>query len=200
MDKEALQTIVTRIAYNTGFGAYKHFATYFVLTKAPGWIGLITALIGLTQLAGYNAGYERPISITLLFLGMVTWSIAAQYQNKDEYNTIGKELNRLFHRLMEIYLYSKNASKDELIDLNTEVGSINQQLQDISITKQVMFSDLLAHYSFFYKADIVWLEEARGFTFWKDKVPANMKLFSIVLFLVTLIGLAIKYVPTYWEL
>ena len=193
MDKVGLQSLVLRLAYNTGFGANKHFSTYFILTKTPGWIGLITALIGLIQLAGYSTGYEKPISITLLFLGMVIWSIAAQYQDRDEYNVIGKQLNGLFHQLMEIYLKSNTATDDELQKLHSEVNTINQTLQDISITKQVLFSDLLAHYSFFYKADIRWLDEARVFEFWKDKVPANVKLTGVIFILVVLVFFCLKY-------
>ena len=193
MDKDGLQSMVARIAYNTGFGAYKHFYTYSLLTKTPGWIGLTTALIGLIQLAGYGVGYEKPISITLLFLGMVIWSMAAQYQNRESYNEVGKELNSLFHQLMEIYFKSQSCSDDELLKLNKEVNEINQKLQDISITKQVMFSDLLAHYGFFYKADIQWLEAARGFGFWQDKVPANVKVFSFLVILVVIIWSLVKY-------
>ena len=42
MNKAELLKCIAETGYNVGFGAKKHFATYDLLEKMPGWIGFIS--------------------------------------------------------------------------------------------------------------------------------------------------------------
>ena len=40
MNRAALLKVIATTGYNVGFGAKKHFATFDMVEKLPGWIGL----------------------------------------------------------------------------------------------------------------------------------------------------------------
>ncbi|WP_232223960.1 hypothetical protein [Anoxybacteroides tepidamans] len=49
MDKDHLLRSLAENGYNVSFGAKKHFATYDIVEKIPGFLALISLLIGVWQ-------------------------------------------------------------------------------------------------------------------------------------------------------
>lgn len=50
MNKEELLKQIAETGYNVGYAAKKHFATFDVVEKGPGWIGFISLAIGVYAL------------------------------------------------------------------------------------------------------------------------------------------------------
>lgn len=50
MNKQDLLKSIADTAYNVGFGAKKHFATYDMVEKIPGFIGFISMSVGIFAL------------------------------------------------------------------------------------------------------------------------------------------------------
>lgn len=50
MKRESLLTLIAETGYNVGYGAKKHFATYDIIEKIPGWIALFSIAAGVFAL------------------------------------------------------------------------------------------------------------------------------------------------------
>ena len=50
MNKSNLLMSIAETGYNVGFGAKKHFATYDIVQKAPGWIAFVSFVVGVSAL------------------------------------------------------------------------------------------------------------------------------------------------------
>ena len=50
MDKNSLLRCIAEKAYDVGIGAKKHFASYDLLEKTPGFVGFITMAAGILGL------------------------------------------------------------------------------------------------------------------------------------------------------
>ena len=50
MDRAGLLKAIANTGYNVGFGAKKHFATFDLVEKVPGWIGFISSAVGIFAL------------------------------------------------------------------------------------------------------------------------------------------------------
>ncbi len=51
MNRADLLKCIAETGYNVGFGAKKHFATYDLVEKSPGWISFISIAFGIYSLA-----------------------------------------------------------------------------------------------------------------------------------------------------
>ena len=98
MKKEILLKHIAETAYNVGFGAKKHFATYDIVTKAPG-------LISFTSLAVGILGFVIPcltlphVSAALVILGVMGLFISHYNADKDKCCKAGEELTGMFNEL-----------------------------------------------------------------------------------------------------
>lgn len=48
MNKENLLKLIAESGYNLGYGAKKHFATFDLIEKLPGWLGFLAFAVGIT--------------------------------------------------------------------------------------------------------------------------------------------------------
>ena len=171
MKKELLQQIA-RTAYNVGFGAKKHFATYDIVEKLPGIIEFLSISIGVLALV-CNIFNVKLISAMLIIVGISSIYISKYDKEKDSYNETGKKLLSIFEEMEQLYNRVKSKNEDDnFIEEDEKLKELQKQFHRISISKQILFSDIFAHYKFFweYKTKIKWVEEELNLN-WKDKIP-----------------------------
>lgn len=165
--------------YNVGFGAKKNFATYDIISKVPGIIGLIGLLIGVGQLAYPDSPFNTGISTVLVMASIVALTINPYLENKEKYNERGVEMTQLYNQLRQLYLDVKGSSATEFEIEVLEMEAIMGRFYQISMSSQIFGSDWYAHYKFFSQHQIEWIDEQKRFRFWKDKVPTSFVWFII---------------------
>lgn len=69
MNKQDLLKLIADAGYNVGFGAKKHFATFDIVDKAPGWIGFFSMSIGVLALF-VDFCSSKEMSAFLIVLGV----------------------------------------------------------------------------------------------------------------------------------
>ena len=52
MKRDDLLKCIADTGYNVGFGAKKHFATYDLVEKSPGWISFLSIAFGIYSSIG----------------------------------------------------------------------------------------------------------------------------------------------------
>lgn len=182
MDKAGLLKSIATTGYNVGFGAKKHFATFDIVEKAPGWIGLISSAVGILALVYDPLSAKLPSAI-LVILGIVTFYITP-YKSK-QYDAEGRDLTKLFGELRDLY-YAVQSGAD--IDESREkLSAIEERYYKNGLSKQILFSDWYAHYKFFAQQQISWLDEQLNFTL-KDKIPLSLRFFFVIFALLSLLA------------
>lgn len=172
------------MAYNVGFGAKRHFATFDIVTKVPGLIGIISVTVGMFALfVDYLS--SKYISATFLVFGFSTLMINLYDEKKEKYEDIGKSLTVLYNDLHTLYNKVKSSKEENFEDEIDTLKEIEKEYYEKCITKHIMFSDWLAHYKFFWQHQIDWVDEQKHFRFWRDKIPL---LFTFTCFLVLATG------------
>lgn len=169
MDKARLLNSIATTGYNVGFGAKKHFATFDLVEKVPGWIGFISSAIGILALVFDSLSAKLP-SAALLILGSTVFYINA-YKGK-EYDAAGRKLLQIFNQLRD--LYQAVDSGADLQASHDRMKTLESEFYRDSISKQILFSDWYAHYKFFAQQQITWIENELTFT-WKDKIPLSLR-------------------------
>ncbi|MCK9454753.1 SLATT domain-containing protein [Sulfurimonas sp.] len=181
MTKENLLQQIAESAYNVGFGAKKHFATFDMIEKLPGIISFASIAIGILSL--YIEFFTlKNISATLVIFGIVGIYISSYNDTKKDYSEAGSEITKHFNSLKELYYEVKAKLDDDQFDEAKEkLKTIEDQFYSKSISKQILFSDWYAHYKFFWqwRKHINWVEKQLNLTLWKDKLPLSF-LFVIV--------------------
>jgi hypothetical protein len=183
MSKEDLLKQIADTAYNVGFGAKKHFATYDIVEKAPGWIGFISMGVGIFALFIETLATKH-MSAILIALGISGLLINLYNQDKQTYEQKGIDLTKLFNELKSLYFSVKSSDKSEFKEETEKLSDIESRYYSNCISKQILFSDWYAHYKFFWQHQIDWVDEQKHFKFWRDKVPLS---FVFVLFLVVVV-------------
>ena len=171
MKKELLLEQIARTAYNVGFGAKKHFATYDIVEKLPGIIEFLSISIGVLALV-CDILNVKLISAMLIIVGISSIYISKYDKEKDSYNETGKKLLSIFERMKTLYNKVSENNNDSFIEENQKLQELQKQFHSISISKQILFSNLFAHYKFFweYKSNIEWIEKELSLKL-KDKIP-----------------------------
>ncbi len=178
MTKDDLLKHIAETAYNIGFGAKKHFATYDIVAKAPGLISFISFVIGIYALICENLN-TKSISATLLVLGVVGLYVSFYDSKKETYEQNGVKLTDLFNELKRLNGSVKSVSvpTQDHLDKLTE---IERKYTQISSSHQILFSNWYAHYKFFWEQQIEWVNEQKKFSFWRDRVPLSLTLFVFI--------------------
>lgn len=184
MDKDLFLQQIASMAYNIGFGAKKHFATFDIVTKVPGLIGIISVIVGIFALfVDYLS--SKYISATFLVFGFSTLMINLYDEKKEKYEDIGKSLTALYNDLHTLYNKVKSSKEENFDDEIETLKKIEKEYYEKCITKHIVFSDWLAHYKFFWQHQIDWVDEQKHFRFWRDKIPLS---FTFTCFLVLAAG------------
>jgi hypothetical protein len=174
VSKENFLRNVAETAYNIGFGAKKHFATYDIILKAPGLISFMSFSFGIFALI-FDGLNIKAISAVFLILGVSGIYITLYESRRDEYAENGKKLTDLFNDLKRLY-YA--ASEDQSITqtYRDELQRIDKAYTEIGCPHQIIFSNWYAHYKFFWEQQIGWVDEKLKFRFFRDKVPLSLSL------------------------
>lgn len=184
MIKDDLLKHIAETAYNIGFGAKKHFATYDMVAKAPGLISFISFVIGIYALVYENLN-TKFISATLLVLGVVGLYISFYDSKKETYVQNGVKLTDLFNELKRLNGSVKSVTTPTQDHLD-KLAEIEKNYTQISSSQQILFSNWYAHYKFFWEQQIEWVDEQKKFRFWRDKIPLSLTL-SVLITLVLVI-------------
>lgn len=182
MDKQNLLKRIADTAYNVGFGAKKHFATFDIVDKAPGWIGFISLTVGVFALY-LDTLATKHISAMLVVLGIAGLLINTYGESKQQYESKGVLLTNLFNRLKTLYFSVKSSNNSDFSAEIIELERIELEVNSNGISKQILFSDWYAHYKFFWQHQIEWIDEQKHFRFWRDKIPLSLSVVVVCIFL-----------------
>jgi len=144
MSKEDLLKQIADTAYNVGFGAKKHFATYDIVEKAPGWIGFISMGVGIFALFIETLATKH-MSAILIALGISGLLINLYNQDKQTYEQKGIDLTKVFNELKSLYFSVKSSDKSEFKEETEKLSDIKSRYYSNCISKQILFSDWYAH-------------------------------------------------------
>jgi len=183
MNKEDLLKQIADTAYNVGFGAKKHFATYDIVEKIPGIIGFSSIAIGIFGLV-YDCLSTKGLSALFLVLGMTELYIGRYNETVDQFSEKGEELTKLFSELKTLYYEVKSSDSDCFEKEQNTLKGISCRYYSNCLSKQILFSDWYAHYKFFWQHQIDWIDEQKHFRFWRDKVPLSFALFVLLIMLI----------------
>jgi len=180
MKRDDLLKCIAETGYNVGFGAKKHFATYDLVEKSPGWISFISIAFGIYSLA-FKELSTSFLSASFTVLGVVGLYVSMYDAKKSDYEKAGIELTKIYNQLRTLYYSVQNKSdSDDLSLLIGEYRQLESQYYSVSLSKQILFSDWYAHYKFFWQHQIEWVNEQKKFKFFRDKVPLSFYMFLVV--------------------
>ena len=186
MKRDDLLKCIADTGYNVGFGAKKHFATYDLVEKSPGWISFISIAFGIYSLA-FKELSTSFLSASFTVLGVVGLYVSMYDAKKSDYEKAGVELTKIYNQLRALYCSVQSKSdSDDLTSLISEYQRLESQYYSIGLSKQILFSDWYAHYKFFWQHQIEWVDEQKNFSFFRDKVPLSFYMFLVVLIVMTI--------------
>lgn len=181
MKRDDLLKCIADTGYNVGFGAKKHFATYDLVEKSPGWISFISIAFGIYSLA-FKELSTSFLSASFTVLGVVGLYVSMYDAKKSDYEKAGVELTKIYNQLRALYYSVQSKSdSDDLTNLISGYQQLESQYYSVGLSKQILFSDWYAHYKFFWQHQIEWVDEQKNFSFFRDKVPLSFYMFLVVL-------------------
>lgn len=156
MLKNDLLNHIASAGYNVGFGAKKTFATFDIVSKLPGWIGIISLAVSVLGL------YMDEMS-SRIFLQYIILSIGSLYINfydgdKSKYEEAGKGKLTSSERLNDC-ITIRNQSQPDSAKYIQELEVLMQDFDNSTITKQICGSNWYAHYKFYSELEKRWIEE-----------------------------------------
>lgn len=188
MNKDNLLKLIAESGYNLGYGAKKHFATFDLVEKLPGWLGFLAFAIGIFALFTPPLA-SNEMSAVLLIFGIATFYINSYNAEKAQYEESGKCLTDSYNKLRSLYYEVKSLADDSNF---SEYVARHEKLYEEAfmhtLSKQIFLSDWYAHYKFFWQQQTEWIDEQKNFTFLRDKIPLS---FSVAFVIGLLIGLFI---------
>lgn len=182
MEKSELLKSIAETGYNVGFGAKKHFATYDIVVKTPGFISFFSMAFGIYALA-FDGLSTKFLSASFIILGIIGLYITLYDGQKSSYEASGAKLTQIYNKLGLLYRRAKTAESSTFKEIETELLALQGEYYASNQTKQIMFSDWYAHYKFFWQHQIEWVNEQKKFKLFRDKIPLSLTL--------TVIGLAL---------
>lgn len=182
MQKEALLKLIAETAYNAGYGAKKHFATYDIIEKLPGWVAFISGAAAILALF-IPALEAKWVSATFIIISVGTANILLYDRDKAKYAEVGTALTERFHELRVLYHEVKTQPDGvDLPDHAERHSAIQANVLKTNVAKQIFLSDWYAHYKFFWQQQIGWLDEQLKFTLLRDKLPLSFTVLAILAF------------------
>ncbi|MCK9189475.1 SLATT domain-containing protein [Acidithiobacillus sp.] len=181
MTKDELLKSIAETGYNVGFGAKKHFATYDIVEKVPGFIGFLSLAFGIYALA-FNGLSTKFLSASFIVLGVIGLYISPYEHNKSEYMSLGVKLTQLYNELGRLYRDAKSADDDDIENLAIKFAQLQNTYYESCLSKQILFSDWYAHYKFFWQHQVEWVDEQKKFKLFRDKIPLTFSIFIVFLF------------------
>lgn len=190
MNREQLLKELAITGYNVLYSAKKHFATFDIVEKVPGWLTIATLGIGIFGLIT-PALTNSSLVAAILVVGIASIYFNQFQDGRAKYAEAGGRLISTFNTLRGIYYDVKSRENDApLDDLEARYREALNDSEQVSLHKHIFISDWYAHYKIFWQAQIGWLDEQLKFKFWRDKVPLTFTIF-IAIFLVIAIYLIV---------
>ena len=183
---------IAECGYNAGYAAKKHFATFDVADKAPGWVTVLTLAVGIFALVLPQLE-DHLVGATIVVIGVASLYLNGYVDIRDKYERAGVRLTQIFTELRALYLTAKGRAPDDSVDdLETQYRALLKDSQEVGISKQIFLSDWFAHYKFFWQAQTGWIDEQLHFKFWRDKVPLSASVAGAVVLI------AVGYEAAIW--
>jgi hypothetical protein len=179
MDKEELLKNIADTAYNVGFGAKKHFATFDIVDKIPGFISFFSTAFGTFALV-FDELSAKSLSALLIVIGIIGIYISYYDSKKDDYERAAIFLTKLFNELRKLYSTIKCSDDSMFPQYELELRAIEDRYYEHSLSKQILFSDWFAHYKFFWQLQIDWIDEQKHFKLFRDKIPITFSITVLV--------------------
>lgn len=187
MQKETLLKLIAETAYNTGYGAKKHFATYDIIEKLPGWVALISGAAAILALF-VPALEAKWVSAIFIIISVGAGNILLYDRDKSKYAEVGSALTEKFHELRVLYHEVKTQPTGaDLPDHAERHAAIHASALKMNVAKQIFLSDWYAHYKFFWQQQTGWLDEQLKFTLLRDKLPLSFTA-AVILALISVIS------------
>lgn len=180
MNKDDLLKSIAETGYNVGFGAKKHFATYDIVEKTPGFISFLSMSFGIYALV-FEGLSTKFLSASFIVLGIVGLYISLYDYNKSEYERSGIRLTEIYNKLAMLYRNAKSSNDNDIENLESQLAQFQNEYYSSCQSKQILFSDWYAHYKFFWQDQIEWVDEQKKFRLFRDKIPMS---FSIIISLI----------------
>ena len=171
MNKENLLKMIAESGYNLGYGAKKHFATFDLIEKMPGWLSFIAFVVGIYALFMPPLATNQVSAVMILF-GISSLYITAYNAEKQKYEEGGKQLTQCYNKLRSMYYEVQ--SLPDAADMSGYVAAHDALYSGAfahTVSKQIFLSDWYAHYKFFWQQEIQWIDEQKHFTLLRDKLP-----------------------------
>lgn len=193
MEKNDLLESIAVTAYNVGFGAKKHFATYDIAEKLPGLISFLSMAFGTYALVVEELSVKI-LSASIIVLGIIGLYVSFYESNKTQYDKVGTKLTLLFDELRYLYMSAKiKHDEKDIAQIQEKLRDIEQEYYEISISKQIIFSDWYAHYKFFWQQQTDWINEQKKFGLFRDKIPLSFLITSLITLVITVLIVLKKY-------
>ncbi|SOZ36225.1 SLATT domain-containing protein [Cupriavidus neocaledonicus] len=171
MNKDVLLKSIAETAYNVGYGAKVNFATLDIIEKLPGFLSFVGLVVGIYALFVPELTSNQ-VGAAMVLLGIAGLYLGMYQPDRDRYEAAGKALTAQFYELKNLYNTAKSRPDTaDFTDLVQGHSSIQSALVNVSVSKQVLFSDWYAHYKFFWQQQIEWIDEQKSFGLFRDKVP-----------------------------
>ncbi|MGR7482766.1 SLATT domain-containing protein [Klebsiella aerogenes] len=183
MLKDELLKCIAETGYNVGFGAKKHFATYDIVEKTPGYISFLSMAFGIYAIA-FEQLSTKFLSSSFIILGIVGLYISLYDHKKNDYDKTGVELTQIYNKLAVLYRTVKSSQETDLCQYEADFLGLQNEFYSNCQSKQILFSDCYAHYKFFWQHQIDWIEEQKNFSLLRDKIPFTVSCFVALMFLV----------------
>lgn len=184
MNKEQLLMLIACAGYDIGFGAKKHFATFDIIEKGPGWLGFISLVGGIYGLFVPWLSAQHAAAVFVVF-GVVSLYIGLYGSEKEKYEEVGRTLTSVFHDLHVLYRTVESQPADtDVAPFVTQLEALRARALSVGISKQIFLSDWYAHYKFFWQAEVGWIQAKRPFNFFRDKIPLTLYAFLFAILVV----------------
>ena len=201
MTRELLLKQIAESAYNVGFGAKKHFATYDITSKVPGIIEFLSLAIGVLALC-FDVVSTKIVSTCLIIFGIVSIYISKYNESQVEYSKAASELTQIFNDMKDLYCDVKSKEHTENLDTDiSKLKELEERFYLISRPKQIILSDWFAHYKFFWqwRTHIKWLVDELSLTT-KDKIPLSFIIICTSAFVGLLVLIFFDYITVFLDM
>lgn len=185
MDYQLALKLIAEKAYDVGYTAKLHFSTYDIVEKAPGWIGLISLVIGVLALY-IDFLAAKHVSALITVIGICSLYITYYADSKELYFLAGNKLTELLDQLKGMSAQCKSNQQFTAAD-QAQLDQITADFRSACQRKHILFSGWLAHKKFFWDHQIDWIAEHREFRFFRDKIPFSVYALMVVI-LIALVG------------
>lgn len=168
-----LKKSIAYTAYNVGYSAKYHFATFDIVEKGPGWIGFVSMAVGVLSLVFPTLGLPL-VSAVLTISGIASLYIAFYGPLAAKYSASGTALTQSLHDLRALYFrVGSGLDASELLRIEDERRRHEQESLKLAQPKQIFLGGWYAHYKLFWQTQIDWIVSERKLTFWRDMMPVS---------------------------